>query len=171
MLQSRNVYNVYTILSINYSFFCSVMFIYPMRYIWRRQLPREYHCNYKILQLYTRYHKIYYIILSHFWFVSSSKKTSGKPRHPWPLSGNLPSIDARVAALQAILSGCFTHGEPGGNWGVPGTVEPARHQALVEPARQGDDGAISALAGSMQEQQIALEVAGRCSRIGINIWY
>lgn len=44
MLQSRNVYNVYTILSINYSFFCSVMFIYPMRYIWRRQLPREYHC-------------------------------------------------------------------------------------------------------------------------------
>lgn len=120
MLQSRNVYNVYTILSINYSFFCSVMLIYPMRYIWRRQLPREYHCNYKILQLYTRYHKIYYIILSHFWFVSSSKKTSGKPRHPWPLSGNLPSIDARVAALQAILSGCFTHGEPGGNWGVPG---------------------------------------------------
>lgn len=48
-------------------------------------------------------------------------------------------------------------------------MEPARHQALVEPARQGDDGAISALAGSMQEQQIALEVAGRCSRIGINI--
>eukprot|EP00434_Breviolum_minutum_P035819 symbB.v1.2.031720.t1/scaffold3714.1/size51563/7 len=47
---------------------------------------------------------------------------------------NLPSIDARVAALQA----------------------------LVEPARQGDDGAISALAGSMQDwhakiRQTALE--------------
>lgn len=146
MLQSRNVYNVYTILSINYSFFCSVMFIYPMRYIWRRQLPREYHC---------------------FFFQEDKWKTPPSLTTLRQLAIHWCTCCCLAGHPVGVFHSRWTRGELGGAW----SVEPARHQALVEPARQGDDGAISALAGSMQEQQIALEVAGRCSRIGINIWY